>query len=498
MKIHKIIAVLLLGLFVFAGCEENFLDVTDPNRVTEDQFWKTEDDALKALTAAYAQLTYPLWGRWGQYECKVLVENYRTDLGLFNPDYDEWVEMYSYRMSEENYTKDYYWYYSYQGIYQSNLLLENIDKVDMDNTLKAQMKGEAKFLRAYFHLKLVTYFRNVPLILAVPKESQDFYPSQAAPEAVYAQCIQDFTDAAAALPTTWEARYLGRATKGAANAYLGLTHLYKDNPDWGSASSAFSSVINSGQYDLLPNYWDNFNGTMENGPESVFELQFTVDRPNNVSESQTFPAQFGAWGQGGPSPWFFDMMMNDKKADGSLSDRVYGSFFFDDPNVTAFWFEAGDTWGNTMGDVKRWKKWVYKSEEEASAEPSWDRSGINTVEMRYADVLLMQAECLNEQGQTSAAIDIINQVRERSGVTPIASMSQADLRNHIRNYERPAELAFEGKRWADLVRWGVAEPTLRAHSNPYVDNFDVGVDEYLPIPTIDLNNNPNLVQNPGF
>ncbi|MBU1101247.1 MAG: RagB/SusD family nutrient uptake outer membrane protein [Bacteroidetes bacterium] len=498
MKINKVITVLLLALFVFTGCEENFLDVTDPNRVTEDQFWQTEDDAFKALTAAYAQLTIPLWGRWGHYECKILVENYRTDLGYFMPDYDEWVEMYSFRMSEENYTKDYYWYYYYQGIYQTNIFLENIDRVEMDNTMKAQMVGEAKFLRAFYHLKLVTYFKNIPLILAVPTVAEDFYPTQATPDAVYTQCIQDFTDAANALPTQWESRYKGRATKGAANAYLGLTHIYKTNPDWSAASSAFGSVINSGQYDLLPEFWDNFNGMSENGPESVFELQFTVNRPNNVSESQTLPAQFGAWGQGGPSDWYFDMMMNDKKADGSYSDRVYGTFFFDDPNTTAFWFEEGDTWGSTEGDRKLWKKWVYKSEVETANEPSWDRSGVNTVEMRFADVLLMQAECLNEQGQTTQAIDIINLVRARSGVTPIGTLSQSELRNHIRNYERPAELAFEGKRWADLVRWGVVEPTLRTHNNPYVDNFDVGVDEYLPIPSIDLNNNPNLVQNPGF
>lgn len=492
MKTKIKILLLLVIVLGMTACEKNFLDVTDPNRVTEDLYWKTEEDAFKVLTGSYAQLQIPLWDRWGNYECKFLVEEYRTDLGIYAPDYDEWVEMFSFNITPENYTSDYYWYYSYQGIYQANMLLENINKCKMDEAKRNQMIAEAKFLRGYFHLKLITYYRNIPLVVKVPKSSEDFYPKQSTPAQVYAQIEKDFSEAANALPANWEDKYLGRATKGAATAYLGVTYLYQNK--YQQAGDEFQKIINMG-YELMPEFYDNFNGLKENNKESIFEIQFSTKRPNNVSESHTLVAQIASWSQGGPSKWFLDMLKQDKKQSGEYSNRVYGTIFFDDPKTNAFWLK-GKTWKEAYGDQVLWKKWVYKG---TDGEPSFSRAGNNQVELRFADVLLMYAEAKTELGDLTAAYSAVNRVRQRAGVPDLQTgLSQDQLRQHIRHYERPVELAFEGKRWADLVRWGNIKQTLQNHNHKYADQFDTGKDEYLPIPQIEINNNPNIKQNPGF
>ncbi len=496
MKTKSIIILFILSLLLSFGCDKDFLTVTDPSRLTSDQFWKNEDDAFKAITAAYAQLQVPLWSCWGQYECKVLVETYRTDEARFKPDYDEWVEMYTFNMTPENYTSDYFWYYNWKGIYQTNLVLENVPDIEMNEATKARFLAEAKFLRAFYHLKLVTYYRNIPLMIEVPKQASDYYPSQVAPEQIYAQVENDFRVAQNHLPTDLPDEELGRATKGAATAFLGLAYLHQNK--WAEAASEFEKVMNMG-YNLVPNYYDNFNGLNENNEESIFEVQYTLKQPNDVWETMTHTAQFSSWQQGWASDWFFNLMMTDTTETGEYSQRVYGSFVFDDPDSDVFYFE-GKSYREHFGNDETkayWKKWCHK--EDIWDQPYLDAGGINIVEMRYADVLLMYAEVQNELGNTGDAYTAINQVRERAGVAHLTSgMSQAQMREHIRHYERPVELAIEGKRWADLVRWGNVKETLQGHNHPYVNTFDPGIDEYLPIPQIDILNDPNLIQNGGY
>ena len=492
MKTKLGIICLLIGL-VLSGCEKDFLDLSDPNRLTAENYWNTETDAFKALTAAYGDLQ---GGRWEQYEVYKVAENYKSDDLMERPDPPDWVAIYNYTMNPDNSVINDLWRLSYGGIYKSNLCIENIPRISADESIKKQMIGEAKFLRAWYYFRLLNYYKNIPLVITTSKTSADYYQPQATTEAVWAQIESDLRDAKAVLPASYSSEYYGRATKGAAAAYLGKAYLYQKK--WTQAAAEFSEVMGMG-YSLTTNFFDNFDGMHKNNKESVFEIQFSADRTNGATESNV--TMYEIWSDGYeecyPSPWLVETLLKDKTADGKYSQRVYNTILFNDPNSSA-WFTNGSYADYYGADSKTvyWKKFNYYS---ATWNTTKSRSPINNVAMRYADVLLMYAEAQNEAGKTTDAINAINQVRTRAGVPVLpSSKTQTDIRDHIRNVERPIELAFESVRWPDLVRWGNVKETLTAHKREFSENFIAGKNEYYPIPRTEMQTNPKLVQNTGY
>ena len=143
-----------------------------------------------------------------------------------------------------------------------------------------------------------------------------------------------------------------------------------------------------------------------------------------------------------------------------------------------------------------WHKYVYY---DPSQGPSWDNSGFNVPLIRYADVLLLYAECLNDRGATADAIGYINQVRARVNVPALpTTMSKQEVLKHLQDVERPCELALEGSRWYDLIRWGIVENTLKDHEKPYASNFVPTKHTLLPIPHDEFLMNTDWEQNPGY
>ncbi|RZK92005.1 MAG: RagB/SusD family nutrient uptake outer membrane protein [Hymenobacter sp.] len=269
----------------------------------------------------------------------------------------------------------------------------------------------------------------------------------------------------------------------------------------------FTSIISSGKYALVSSYLDNFTIANENNSESLFEVQFaSVNQGGGqdvagASEGFERPQFFGppgiGWTDGRARPWLLDEM-SDKTVAGEVDPRR---------DITVFHYPML-LFGQSYQDrgVPLTDTFWHKYEDDRTQNFENYFSGINFRVIRYADVLLMQAEAQNELGNPAAAIPLINQVRARPSVniTPLTgSFTQAQMRTQIM-HERVCELAGEGTRWLDLNRWGLLSnqaslDVLKASNHdPDFINFVIGKSELLPITRTDLTADPNLKQNPGY
>jgi len=478
---------ILLLLFIstlFISCEKDFLEVTNPNDLSPETFWKTEQDAIKAITGAYALFQYQVWdGRWGYYEIGYMNLECRSDLINLYDMWSPFGDMSTYDASSTSYVLNDFWSFSYQGLYAANQVIENVPGMGLSNG--DVFVAEAKFLRAYAHYLLVTNFGNIVMKTSTPQSTDDFYEGQSAQADVWAQIEQDLLDAKSNLPLTWESQWLGRATKGAASSLLAKAYLWQEK--WSQAASELREVVNSGVYALESDFESLFNGLNEHNSESIFELNFTMSDAGGRNERNSFPAMQTDWKMFTPNEYMRGLFLNDLTEGGELSQRVNGSLIYTD-------LAADD-----LGAIS-WKKFSLYDEATNNGY-SFSHSGTNFTVIRYADVLLMLAEALNESGSTGEAEGFVNQVRARAGVPDISGMNQADLREHIRHVERPLELAAETGRFYDLVRWyknGNLSSVLVAHGREAGESFDNSNDLYYPIPSSETTSNPLVVQNPGY
>ncbi len=315
------------------------------------------------------------------------------------------------------------------------------------------------------------------------------------------------------MPAAHAQNDLGRATKGAALAYLGKSHLFQQ--DWGKASEAFTQVMGLG-YSLMPNYGDNFTEANENNAESIFEIQFErsiggttlgwvgVPGPDwslTTARAITYaPAPFG-WNDVAPTRWIVDEFLAEKTISGDDDPRLKATVFYNYPGATLYGQNFADVYAtdiNKLG-VKKYGN----SESGRVDEKDW-RSGVNERLMRYSDVLLMYAEAQNELGNATNAAKYIQVVRDRAGLpdreAEFAGMNQQQLRDQLA-HERALEFALEGHRFDDIKRWGWLEDSsklaeLKSH-DPEFNGFVSGR-EYFSIPQSEIDINPELKQNPGY
>ncbi len=198
-----------------------------------------------------------------------------------------------------------------------------------------------------------------------------------------------------------------------------------------------------------------------------------------------------------PTDWMCQTLLADKTIDGKSSDRALHTLIFDDPECRPFYYKNGKSFKDyhKEGEIF-WHKYVTYTE---GMSDYWDYSFFNVSVIRYADVLLLYAECLNDKGETTEAINIINKVRARVNVPALPlTMSKAEVLKHLQDKERPCELALEGSRWYDLVRWGIVEETLKAHNKPFVENYVDTKHQLFPIPHSEFLLNPDWEQNPNY
>lgn len=518
---NKLIKYCLAVMVVLSSisCKKSLdLDIENPNRLDESNFWKTSKDAIEGINAVYGNFyrNGSPYSRWLPFYMDV-----RSDDGYSTSGWNELrsvsglnITQYSFEVNIDT------WAHHWRGVYRANQVLANVPGISMEDALKNRIIGEAKFLRAVYYYNLVNIWGNIPLILA-PSLPAD-KPSQVLPEQVWAQIEKDLTEAAAALPVSYTGEEIGRATKGAAFGYLGRAHMQQK--EWQQAADALQWLITgpgSAQYDLVANYRDNFMHTTENNKESVFEVQFKM-RPENSGEDGptsnvgTSRAPFFAPGGHGfrdanMHRWVVWEFLKEGNSTGGRDPRLAVTALYDStdergPNFSSVY---GSSWTSHNYEPDYIKRvWYRKYLDDYFRINQFEvfNSPINFRALRFADVLLLYAEALNNLGQTTNAYAHVDRVRLRSGMTRLSvtrpGMTAAQFQLQL-EHERITELTGESVRWNDLARWGYFEDAtklaiLKAR-DPEFNNFtNLLRGKYYPIPQSEIDINPNLKQNPGW
>ncbi len=498
------------------ACKKSLdLDIENPNRQDESNFWRTSNDALAGINALYGNFyrNGAPGSRWQPFYMDV-----RSDDGYSTSPWNELrsigalnITQYSFEVNRDT------WGHHWRGVFRANQVITNVPKVEMEAGLRDRYVGEAKFLRALYYYNLVSIWGNIPLILE-PSNPAD-KPSQVPQEQVWAQIEKDLTDAIATLPASYTGDDIGRATKGAAYAMLGRVHLQQK--EYQPAADALAWLISGpGQslYDLVPNYYDNFKHTTENNKESVFEIQFKMRAENsgedgpasNVGTSRS--PFFGPPGHGfndaNMHRWVVHEFLKENTATGERDPRLAVTALYDStdpagPNVTMVY---GSTFAskNYSADIRN-RVWYHKYLDDYFLRNEPFNSPINFRVIRFADVLLMYAEALNGLGRTADAYAHVDRVRQRAGLARLSvvrpGMNQAQFLQQLM-HERITELTGEAVRWNDLARWGYFDDPTKLNElkarDPEFNNFEIGKNKFMPIPQSELDINPNLIQNPKW
>jgi hypothetical protein len=510
--------ILIISLILFIESCNKRLDQTNPNQQTSVTFWKTQNDAIAGGNSVYQSLT--LDGSYMRFMHVVL--NTRGDDATSNSPWDQIYNCGKFDVSISDICTTGPFQAMYQGIFRANQVLENVPKISMDAELKHRILGQTYFLRGLYYFHLADIYKDVPMPLTVAQSASDYYPKQVPQDTVWNQCISDFQQAASLLPVSYasvsgpDQNQIGRATKGAAQAFLGKTYLF--TRQWQLADQAFKAVMALGVYSLTPNYHDNFTETDENNQESIFEVQFSRaygssngwgpgdPQPSDghfEGRAVTFGPRNFAYGDVQPSKALYNEYLQEKTVNDTTDPRLYATMFYNTDWMTVYGHSFQGTYGVADSELfnrKYENDGIYPDE----FTPNAFQSGINSRLMRYADVLLMDAECQNELGQTAAAYPLIQKVRSRVGLPDLATvnpgMTQQQMRDQIA-HERFLEFSMEGHRFDDIRRWGwLQDATKLAWLKSRDPEFNTYVPgrEYQAIPQVEINTNPNVKQNSGW
>lgn len=475
------------------------------------------------------------------------------------------------------------WSYCYEGIARANDVLQNVNRLQESEEVKNRYLGEAKFMRALYYWHLLKFFGGVPLYDETWVIGSDF-ANMMEPRATEAETrnfiLSDLETAIAYLPKSWDAADTGRATWGAAVSLKGKILLF--NKQYKEASECFQQVINSGLYNLYPNYADLFTPTADNCSEMIFNIQNkggvgnSLGMPmcfymgtrasfgscwNNVMASTSFADEY-EWNDGAPFDWeeifpgFWDSWSNvrsvlasklNSKRNEVTEYTPYKDYLIDmyknrDPRMNASLITPYSHYLGGDASIEMDYEFVVCSKSDLNGIPArcgllrcqggwsfypWrkfvpegimggqavfnnrEHTPINFPLIRYADVLLMQAECLNELGDQPGACALVNQVRARSNMPALnngdewmLATTKDEVFDRIR-HERRIELAAEGHSFDDERRWGrlellnnVREYTLYGDQN--YKRVVTSRDYLWPIPPDEIDKNPLLKQNPGW
>ncbi len=503
-------AMLLAALLFFAGCKKGFLDRDPQGQYTQDDY-------------PYPQGAGPydsyLFGAYSDLRAfNVHSQSFITATSIRSDDADKGstpadgganaIDMDNFPVAPSNGFANTLWLGYYSLISKSNIALDQVlnnGNIVATPDVKLQSEGEARFLRAYAYFMLVRLYGRVPIIDQVFTDpaAQANVPQSPA-TAIYAFIEEDLLFAAANLPLTWDEKFVGRATSGAANGLL--TKVYLTQQKWPQAMATASLVMNSGSYNLSMSYDNVFREVGENGPESVFEVQATATFQVKTANGVQYASIQGVRGTG---IWNLGWGWN------TPSTALEAAYEANDPReerTIMYTSNATTTYTSVYGEElplglpnPRYNHKVHSDPGMRAAIGSNSSYWMNIRILRYADVVLMFAEAANEVGgaaNSEAARVALNSVRERArrgapaGTLPdITTTDQAELREAIR-HERRIELAMEHDRFFDLVRWGIAQEALHTAGKT---NFNNNRDVLLPIPQVQIDlSQGKLIQNPGY
>lgn len=482
-----------------AGCKKDFLDRSPQGQYTQDTY------PFPGGSGPFDQYIFSAYDQLRSYDVSVMpfvaavsIRSDDADKGSTPADGPDALQMDNFTLTPTNGMTNALWLGHFSLINKANIVLDQIvngpNKTAPD-AAKVQAEAEAKFMRGYAYFMLVRLFGRVPLIDKVFTDAaaQSNVP-QSAPAAIYTLIESDLQFAATNLPLSWDPKFVGRLTKGAANGLLAKVYLTQQK--WAQAMTTANLVITSNQYDLSTPYNKIFSEDGENSKESVFEIQATATATQPTAYGSQYASVQGVRGTG---VWNLGWGFN------SPSTNLEAAYETGDPRKARTILYAGGT--SIYGEAvpaglpnPRYNHKVYSNPAIRASIGNQFGWWMNVRLLRYADVVLMYAEAANETGNTTEALDKLELVRARAragnnAILPkVTTTNQALLRDAIRQ-ERRVELAMEHDRFFDLVRWGIAGQVLQAAGKSFVEPKH----NLLPIPQaqIDLSKGV-LTQNFGY
>lgn len=472
-KIFLTLSILSLSI----SCNNDFVDIKDEGQKDVSTFFTTQDDAMQATNAIYSFLrSWENTGFPAQYVLGVTGDDVEKGSNPGDASFINAYDNFTFTISDDGVRA--YWIGQWQAVNRANQVITNVPKIEMDATLKNRLIAEAKMLRAYFYFNLVRIYGGVPIFDGLPADKNYVKPRNSAAE-VYNFIVSDLTAAAAVLPQSYSASDLGRVTKGGALGLLSKVYLYMK--DYQKAYETSNQVISMG-YSLDPDFNHLFRPAGEFGSESVFEVNCDCSAAyggSQYAEVQGVRNQFG-WG-------FF-----------TPTQELENAFEPGDIRKELTILREGETTpeGDLIhkGDPQAGNMWNQKVYVPTSLNNN--ACGYGSIQniriLRFADILLINAEAANELGNTSAAITNLNKVRTRAHLANTTASNQETIRKAIWQ-ERRVELAMENDRFPDLVRTGQAATYLGSKG------FKTNKNELFPIPLDAMNqSNGAFVQNPGY
>lgn len=477
MKKYFLLAFIVI---ILNSCNE-FLTLQPEYRINENNFYSTANDFETALIGNYSELQ--------EFHEDIL---YLTELTTDNSRI-YWsnatasiIECDDSNITSTNIYVNSVWNSCFTTISRCNNILSRIEDASINESLKSQFKGEALFLRAYCYFYLVRLFGDLPVIETAfrsPDEISGYDMSRKTAGEVYQLIISDLNSAADLLQGI-TGLSKSRASWGAAETMLGKVYLTQK--EYVLAATVLKEVIDGNGYSLETSYESLFTNGNDELEESVFEIKYMS---GNVGEGNYFSSMF--------TPFMFDMAI----FPGNMTGAQGG---FIPTSDMAMAYETGDLRRTTsIADSVLLKNGSYAKEFYGLKFVDFTTGivgdgGINFTSLRYADVLLMYAEALNETDKTADAHQYLNMVRNRVGLASLNGLSKSALTQALEN-ERRVEFVYEGHRWFDLVRTGRAKAVM----NNYFTQNGLGhsVEDYellMPIPQREIDIDPKLEQNPEY
>jgi len=504
------LTMIAIAALTVSSCKKDYLVLYPDGAINLSTFYKTDRDFQQAVVGAYAPLR-------DAANAAFYLEEMRSD----NTEYfynaqdrggAAYEQLADFMDDKGNGVISTVWKADYQGIQRANVILDRLDVAKgITDSVRTQVIGEAKALRAHYYFELVRLFGALPLYLHEVKDQAGSQMSRSSVDSVYGQIIADLTDALSKLkPPTFP--QVGRVTKGMVATELGM--VYMTRKEWTKASDILSTVTTMG-YDLLPDYKTLCKQATENSKESIFEVQYKSGTDGQSSMfiyyftpvAKSTSAYLGinfANSAGGYNTPTDDMVSQyepgDQRLDASIGyvkGHLDGTGTYIPDSVSSVLSPS------TPGAISRIFARKYLDPPYYNALRNTDQ---NWPVYRYADVLLLLAEALNEDGKSGDALPYLNKVRVRAGLLASSETDKDALRNVIA-HERRVELAFENKRWFDLIRTDKAIPVMTAfgvlqkQKYGYISSnaYNVTANRLVyAIPNYEMTYNTKLIQNLGY
>ena len=498
----KIMSVALASTFLFASCSDDFLEVKNPTGEPLEEYYTTEARLQESLTSAYAPLHWPDWDNVAYNDLTVDAEIMGDDFwvgGNSITDNQHWHKLFNFE-ADGNKTLATLWGDFYSGIKRCNACIKYASWADVSESVKSSVEMQARLLRVYYYNILWHYYGNVPFFLE--NLSQPYTAPQMKADDIYNELLPELEAIidSKALPMRWDAANSGRVSQALAYMlYAEMVMYQNDTNRYQKALGYMKEIISSSDYSLNPDYAALWEESGEWCEESIFEINYDDDNGQRDwgaaalnAGGSVLPTLISPNGWPGDADWeagqdgwgFLPMRVEtaeqlfpegDLRRDATVGD-VHGVNNTERYQDTHYWLKKYRPYSKNIKDCPASKNLNYNN---------------NKRIYRYAETLLNAAELLIlTGGSSSEALNYLNQVRTRAGLTGYSECNIDNLLN-----ERHLEFCGEGKRYFDLVRTGYAATVLVPDSYGYRTNSWTPSKKHIPLAQSELDADPTLVQN---